>query len=571
MPIKNIKKQNKSVLKGVPFRTVPPNKVQLTEDLLLSVQKPARYIGEEHNIIKKEWEKEDVKVCLCYPDLYEIGMSNLGLKILYHILNKHDGVLCERSFAPWLDMEKAMIKNNIPLFSLENKVPLSEFDILGFSFSYELSYTNLLTMLSLSRIPFRYQDRQGSNYPLIIAGGPSVFNPGPIEDFMDLFLIGDGEEAVTDIIDIYRRYRSDKKDLLDKMTKIEGVYVPSRHEEKAQIKKRTISVLKSEDFPVKPIVPYIQTVHDRITLEVMRGCPNQCHFCQARSIYHPVRVRDRKEVLALAKESYKNTGFDNLSLLSLSSSNYPGIEKLIKELTEIFLPAGVGISLPSLRIEENIENLPTLISVIKKSSLTFAPEAGTEKMLKVINKEIDRDMLFKALRHAYANGWRRIKLYFMIGLPSEEERDVEAIIDFADTIAMLKKEISRNPAEGIVNVSSFIPKPHTYFEREKMADAGELKAKQDLISALARNKRYLKLKFHNTEASTLEALFSRGDRNMSQVLFDAWKLGARFDAWSESFNPKIWDEAITHCGLDKSLYLSGRKDREVLPWSFIKC
>ncbi len=545
--------------------------VQLTEDFLLSVRKPARYIGEEHNSIKKEWDRTDVKVCLCYPDLYEIGMSNLGLKILYHILNKHDGILCERSFTPWLDMEEAMLKNNIPLFSLENRVPLSEFDILGFSFSYELSYTNLLTMLSLSKIPFKYQDRQNGNYPLIIAGGPSVFNPGPIADFIDLFLIGDGEEAVIDIMDIYRRYRPDKKNLLDKMTKIEGVYVPSRHDGKTQIKKRTISVLKPEDFPIKPIVPYIQTVHDRITLEIMRGCPNQCHFCQAKSIYHPVRMRDRKEILALAKESYKNTGFDDLSLLSLSSSNYPGIDKLIKELTEIFLPVGVGISLPSLRIEEKIKDLPALISVVKKSSLTFAPEAGTEKMLKIINKKIDRNILFKVLRHAYANGWRRIKLYFMIGLPSEEDKDIEAIIDFADAIAMLKKEMSRHPAEVIVNISSFIPKPHTYFEREKMASAGELKAKQNLLLTLARSKRYLKLKFHDIEASILEALFSRGDRGMSQVLLNAWKLGARFDAWSESFNPRIWDEAITHCGLDKALYLSCRDDREDLPWSFIKC
>jgi len=545
--------------------------VQLTEDLLLSVRKPARYIGEEHNIIKKEWDKTDVKVCLCYPDLYEIGMSNLGIKILYHVLNKHDGVLCERSFTPWLDMEEAMLKNNIPLFSLENKAPLSEFDILGFSFSYELSYTNLLTMLSLSKIPFKCQDRHDSNYPLIIAGGPSVFNPAPIADFIDLFLIGDGEEAVTDIIDTYRRYRPDRENLLDKMAKIEGVYVPSTHDEKTQIKKRTISILKAEDFPTKPIVPYIQTVHDRITLEVMRGCPNECYFCQAKSIYHPVRVRDRKDLLALAKESYKNTGFDDLSLLSLSSSNYPGIDKLVKELTEIFLPVGVGISLPSLRIEEKIENLPSLISVIKKSSLTFAPEAGTEKMLKVINKKIDQNTLFKVLRHAYANGWRRIKLYFMIGLPSEEDKDIEAIIDFADAIAMLKRETSRHPAEIIVNISSFIPKPHTHFEREKMASADELKVKQDILSAKAKNKRYLKLKFHNIETSILEALFSRGDRDMSQVLLDGWRLGARFDAWSESFNPKIWDEAITRCGIDKALYLSCRDDRELLPWSHIKC
>ena len=545
--------------------------VELTEEFLLSIRKPARYIGEEYNIIKKEWTEKAVKFCLCYPDLYEIGMSNLGIKILYHILNKHDSVLCERSFAPWLDMEEAMIKNNIPLFSLESKAPLAEFDILGFSLSYELTYTNLLTMLSLAKIPFKSKDRKKSSYPLIIAGGPSTCNPEPIADFIDIFLIGDGEEAVSDIIDIYIRYKHNKNSLLHEMKRIEGVYVPGHYGEEKKVKRRAVSVLRKEDFPVNPIVPYIQTVHDRITLEIMRGCPNKCHFCQAKSLYHPVRVRSKEDILALAKESYKYTGLDGLSLLSLSSSNYPGIEELIKDLTEIFLPVGVGISLPSLRVEDNIENLPTLISVIKKSSLTFAPEVGTERMLTVINKKINRDTLFKVLRHAYTGGWRRIKLYFMIGLPEEEDKDIEAIVDLANSVAMLKKEVSGGPAEVIVNVSSFIPKPHTYFERVKMATPAELKAKQALILAKARNKRYLKLKFHDIETSMLEALFSRGDRELSQVLLEAWALGARFDAWSESFNPKIWDEAITRCGIDKARYLSGIDNMENLPWSYIEC
>jgi len=547
------------------------NPVELTEEFLLSVRKPARYIGEEHNIIKKQWERKTVKFCLCFPDLYEIGMSNLGIKILYHILNRNENVLCERSFTPWLDMEDAMIKNNIPLFSLESKMPLTEFDILGFSLSYELTYTNMLTMLSLAKIPFKSQDRKKGDYPLIIAGGPSACNPEPIADFIDLFLIGDGEEAISDIIDTYIGHKSDRNNLLDEMKKIEGVYVPSRYNENERIKRRKISVLKKEDFPVSPIVPYIQTVHDRITLEVMRGCPNKCHFCQAKSLYHPVRIRDKDDVLELAKESYRNTGLDDLSLLSLSSSSYPGIEELIKDLTEIFLPVGVGISLPSLRVEDNLENLPTLISVIKKSSLTFAPEVGTEKMQKVINKKIDHDTLFKVLRHAYANGWRRIKLYFMIGLPEEEDKDIEAIVDLADSIARLKKEISGGPAEIIVNVSSFIPKPHTFFEREKMASPDQLKAKQALIASKARSKRYLKLKFHDIETSVLEALFSRGDRNMSKALLDAWNQGARFDAWSESFNPKIWDEAFTRCGLDRESCLSEKDEKESLPWSYVQC
>ncbi len=545
--------------------------VALTEELLLSIRKPARYIGREHNSITKDWDKADVKICLCYPDLYEIGMSNLGIKILYHILNKREDILCERSFAPWPDMEEAMIKNNLSLFSLENRAPLSEFDILGFSFSYELTYTNMLTMLFLAKIPFMRKDRQGKNFPLIIAGGPSVFNPEPLADFMDLFLIGDGEEAVIEIADTYKRFKSDRNRMLRAVAGTEGVYVPRLHDKSSKIQKRSVRDLRPEDFPTKPVVPYIQVVHDRIAVEVMRGCPNQCYFCQARNIYSPVRVRDRQEALNIAVESYKNTGLDEVSLLSLSSSDYPGIDKLIKELTNIFLPAGVGISLPSLRIEDSTEELPFLISLVKKSSLTFAPEAGSERLLNVINKNIDREKLFKALRHAYENGWRRIKLYFMIGLPSENEEDVSSIIDFADSVALYRKEFSRHPAEVIVNVSSFIPKPHTPFEREKMACADELKTKQNLLSAKAKGKRYLNLKFHDIDTSILEAFFARAGKSAGAILIKAWESGCRFDGWSETFKSKIWSEILEAFSRNPEDYLCGADKDDGLPWSFITC
>jgi radical SAM family uncharacterized protein len=543
--------------------------VQLSEELLLSVRKPARYIGGEYNSIKKDWDSVDTRFCLCCPDLYEIGMSNLGIKILYHILNRQENILCERSFTPWTDMEKAMRENNIPLFSLESRMPLKEFGILGFSFSYELSYSNMLTMLDLSGIPFLAKDRKSGKYPLLIAGGPCVINPEPLSDFIDLFVIGDGEEAVIEVVDTYIKYKSNRDLMLGEMSKIEGVYVPSLHDGFKKINKRGVDELEKKDFPVNPIVPYIETVHDRIAIEIMRGCPNDCYFCQARSIYHPVRIRNTRQVLQLAEDSYKNTGLDEVSLLSLSSSNYPGIEKLIEELTDLFLPLGVGISLPSLRIEDAASSLPSLISVIKKSGLTFAPEAGSDRMLDIINKKIEKEKLFSALKSAFSKGWRRVKLYFMIGLPGEEDTDIESIIDFAVKIADLRKEVSRQSADIIVSVSSFIPKPHTFFERQKMSEADELRRKQKILLRKVAPHRYIKLKFNDVSTSLLEAVFSRGDRKLSTLLLSAWEKGARFDAWQESFNFDIWQKAFSDCGIDMETYLKKREEGEKLPWDHI--
>jgi radical SAM family uncharacterized protein len=547
-------------------------KVELSEELLLSIRKPARYIGQEHNAITKDWNSTAVKFCLCYPDLYEIGMSNLGMKILYHVLNRQEDVLCERCFTPWIDMEQAMIDRGIALFSLENRAPISEFDIIGFSFSYELSYTNMLTMLHLSGIPFRAADRNTGRYPLIIAGGPCVFNPEPLSEFMDIFFIGEAEEAVLDIIGVYKRYKNSKSQLIAELSKIDGVYAPSEHDTKrVKIKKRTAASLDESSFPVKPVVPYIQIVHDRIAIEIMRGCPNNCRFCQAKSIYAPVRLRKREQIIKLAKLSYQNTGLDEISLLSLSSSSYPGIDVLIDELTKEFLPLGVGVSLPSLRIEDATRDLPALISIIKKSGLTFAPEAGTDKMLDIINKKIEKEKLFEVLKQAFSKGWRRVKLYFMIGLPHEEQQDVEAIIDFAKAVAMIRKEVAGQPAEVVVNVSSFIPKPHTYFQCQPMAGRQELEDKQRMLFKKSKHIRYLKLKFQDIDTSRLEAVFSRGDKKLGRVLTYAWGNGARFDAWGESFNYNIWQQAFDSCGIDMQDYLSSADESSVLPWSYIEC
>lgn len=568
-------------------------RVELNEEILLNVTRPSRYIGQEHNAVKKDWSRTKTKVCLCYPDLYEVGMSHLGLKILYHILNEKEDVLCERCFAPWLDMEKIMLDKKLPLFSLESKIPLASFDIIGFSLQYELTYTNLLNMLYLAGIPFQSSERNRANFPLIIAGGPCAFNPEPLAEFIDLFLIGDGEEAVVDIVETYKRFKGQglgggREQLLREMAKIEGVYAPSLYDVSysgdkikaitprfadvpEKIKKRTINKLSSQTFPVRPAVPYIATIHDRITLEIMRGCPHRCRFCQARSIYGPLRIRKVDELINLASQSYRNTGFDEVSLVSLSSSSYPYIEELIQALTGIFASSGVGIALPSLHIEEDLEKLPLLIRAVKKSGLTFAPEAGTDRMLQIINKKVEQKELFEALNQAYRMGWRRIKLYFMLGLPFEEEDDLGAIIELADEAAMLRKSHSSYPAEVIINVSSFVPKPHTPFQWMKMATVDELKRKQEFLIKKVAGKRYLKLKLHNLQTSVLEGVFSRADRKLGRVLLEAWKEGARFDAWSESFNPDLWEQAFFKNDLKKENYLGERRLDEILPWEHILC
>ncbi|MDD5503999.1 MAG: TIGR03960 family B12-binding radical SAM protein [Candidatus Omnitrophica bacterium] len=545
------------------------NEVRIPEELLLSVRKPARYIGCEINSITKDWDKARVRFCLCFPDLYEIGMSNLGIKILYHILNRQESILCERCFTPWIDMEKVLRDNSIPLFSLENKMPLKYFDILGFSFSYELSYTNMLTMLDLSGIPFLSAQRKNGAYPLIIAGGSCVVNPEPLSEFVDIFVIGDGEDAAVEIANAYDKYNSDKSLILRHLSQIEGVYVPAVRSPAAKVVKRVTRTLEKADFPTKPIVAYIEPVHDRITVEIMRGCPNNCYFCQARSVYGPVRLRDKGQIRDLAKESYRNTGLDEVSLLSLSSASYPGIEGLITELTSMFLPLGVGISLPSLRIEESTLNIPSLVSAVKKSGLTFAPEAATDRMLKKINKNIEKEKLFAVLKQAFSRGWRRVKLYFMIGLPDETDEDVRGIIDFARAIDSLRREVSPRPVDIVVSVSSFIPKPHTFFQRQAMADPSELLRKQAMLLSASKKTKCLKLKFSDVNTSVLEAVFSRGDKGLGRIIRSAWEQGARFDAWSETFNPAIWDKAFEICGIDKKRYL-GRKDNdEALPWSHI--
>ncbi|MDD5680600.1 MAG: TIGR03960 family B12-binding radical SAM protein [Candidatus Omnitrophica bacterium] len=559
------------------------------EELLQYVERPGRYIGGEINSVVKDWNTADLKIALAFPDLYDIGMSNLGGKILYHLLNSKDNILCERVFSPWSDMEKLLRDRNMPVFTLENNKSPREFDIVGFSFSHELNYTNVLNILDMSGIPLRSGERDES-YPLIIAGGPCAFNPEPMADFIDVFIVGDGEEAVLELTESFislkqKGLSKNRSVLFRELAKIEGAYIPSLYrasykdgrfdrlaplEEYAPpvIKKRLLKNLETSFYPTRQIVPYIPIVHDRVSLEVMRGCPHRCRFCQATMIYSPVRLRSKDTVFQLGKTTQMLTGHDEISLLSLSTADYPGVIDLLELLAGEFKPQGVSISLPSLRIEDSIENLPPLILKIKKTGLTFAPEVGSEKLRKFINKNIDTDKLLRAAKRAYDLGWRKIKLYFMIGFPGETEEDVASISKLTNDILNLKDKERRIKADITVSVSSFIPKPHTIFQWEAMEQNEILRNKISQLRRSIKSGR-VKVNAHSVDMSILEAIFSRGDRRLSVLIEAAYKKGARFDGWKDVFRQDIWQESIAAYGIDVKSYLEKRKYTEPLPWDHI--
>lgn len=550
--------------------------IELNDDILLKVRKPARYIGGEWNSVIKDYKDIKCKVALAFPDVYEVGMSHLGLKILYSLLNDRQDIACERVFAPWFDMETIMRERGIPLFSLETKRPLAEFDILGFSLQYELSYTNVLNMLDLAGIPL-FSAGRGDLFPLVIGGGPCAFNPEPMADFFDCFLIGDGEEAVVEIADIFidSRNTGDKKEvLLKRLAAVEGVYVPSMPK---KIKKRSVLDLDKAYYPVRPVVPYIEVVHDRIQLEIMRGCRRRCNFCQAGVIYRPNRQRFAEKIVSLAKEIYENTGYDEISLISLSSGDHSQIMDIASSVKELFRGKGVGISLPSLRVVDPVSKFPLEMAsglpaggAGKHTGLTFAPEVGSEKMRKVINKDISPAILKECALEAFKNGWRRVKLYFMIGLPEEDYSDLDAIVEMAKEISELKKNLDGRPAEINASVSIFIPKPHTKFERAAMLPADEAEKRQRYIREKARRTK-VKFSFHDVKQSYLEAALTRADRSLSKVIYNAWKNGCRFDGWSEYFDLEKWKLAFKDAGIDPDRYaLRQRGQDEILPWGFIE-
>lgn len=561
-------------------------------ELLLQVQKPARYIGHEWNMVKKEWTDDKVKVLLAFPEVYEVGMSYLGLKILYGILNKRDDCLCERAFSPWPDFEEILKKNNMKLFSLESRTALRDFDIIGISLAYELNYTNCLNLLDLGGVPVRSSERSEDD-PIVIAGGPACYNPEPMSEFIDLFVIGDGEEVINEIVDLYKTmvYGEERtvgrKELLRELARIPGVYVPSLYEaayngdgtiksflpkEKElpqRIQKRVVKDLDSSFYPTDQLVPYIQIVHDRIMLEIMRGCKHACRFCQAGTTYRPRRERSKDTVVRIAREAYSKTGYEEITLLSLSSGDHSHIKEIIDELNSEFKGKDVSISVPSLRIEDSLNKLPALIAHVKKSGLTFAPEAGSECLRKVISKNIDIEKLMGALRESYKSGWRKVKLYFMIGLPTEKEDDLKSIAELLYKVSNLKREIDGKDAQVTASINAFVPKPHTPFQWEPMEPVETLLGKRNFLRDSVKS-RMIEMDFNSFQIGYLEAVFARGDRKLSAVVYEAWKRGAKFDGWKEHFNFDLWLGSFKEKGLDPDFYASRRRGPdEILPWNFI--
>ena len=516
---------------------------------MIDILRPARYINSEWNAVHKKWNDSALKIALLFPDVYEIGMSHLGMRILYGILNREQDVICERAFAPWPDMEKRLRDKKENLCSLESSHVLKEFDVIGFSLQYEMNYLDILNMLDLGGVPLCSKDRS-DNDPVVIAGGPCAFNPEPLADFIDAFVIGEAEEAILEIV---KAVKGTRNDILKKLAKIDGVYVP---EYSGAIKKRIVKDLDNSFFPTDIIVPYIQIIHDRIGIEIMRGCPHGCKFCQACRIFHPLRIRSVKRIMEIAEESVKSTGYEEISLLSLSSGDYPHIEELAWKLQEKFKPLGVKISLPSLRVGtfEERDGMDTL----RRAGLTFAPEAGSERLRHTLNKKIQDAEIIEKSRIALNSGWKKIKLYFMIGLPGETNEDLDAIISLAGKI----KNVN-------LSISPFIPKPHSDFEREGMEKLDILKDKKIYLEAKVKAGKNIRIDFHSSEISRIEAVLTRGDKSIGKVILRAWEKGLRLQAWTEHFNYNLWDQAFQETGIDPESYLKKKEASESLPWEFI--
>ncbi len=557
-----------------------------SDDILHQVTKPARYTGGEWNSIRKDWDKTSIRIALSYPDSYEIGMSNIALPILYDLLNRQPDVLAERVYAPWTDMEAAMRAGGIPLFSLESRRPLKDFDIIGFSLGYELTYTNVLNILDLAHIPVLASQRNDT-HPLVIAGGNCCLNPEPMADFIDVFILGDGEEVLLEFLDAFRSWKGGKKatreQLLHQVAVIPGVYVPGlyRVEYQADGLFKSITPLVAEAKPVierrivtrlptpvtRPPVPYIEVIHDRGAIEIQRGCSCGCRFCQAGIVYRPVRERPREEVMQAAGELISNCGYNVISLVSLNTSDYHGINELVASLYHRY--PHVNISLPSLRVDSSSVALMCSLPSHGKTGLTFAPEAGSERLRRAINKNISEDKLLEAATAAFERGWTGLKLYFMLGLPTETLDDVEGIVQLIEKVRSAGTRASGRKPQVRVSVSTFVPQPHTPFQWVAQESEDGLNAKHELLRQGLRRKG-VRLSWEDPKVSLLEAALSRGDRRLGKVIYRAWELGSKFDAWSEHLKYENWLRAFTESGLDPAFF--GQRQRsldEPLPWGHI--
>lgn len=559
----------------------------LAKEVLPLVSRPAQYVGNEYSSTHKP-RSAAMRVALAYPDLYEVGMSNLGLSILYHLLNNLDGIAAERVYAPEVDMEEFLREKAIPLFSLESHLPLHKFDIIGFTLPHELVLTNILNMIDLSRMPLLSQERE-DDLPLIVAGGIGTLNPEPMADFIDAFIMGDGEETLPKLVRYYEKWKiesrkSGKGALLRGLARIEGIYVPSLYKVNysyngtvdkitpadesipPQVKRQTVLDIDKAFFPTSPIVPYLDIVHERVTLELMRGCPRMCHFCQARAFYQTCRRRSPSTLTEIAVASIKNTGYDEISLSSLSSGDYPHLEELVGNLRKRQELKNVSLSLSSLHVDSFSVDLLKELGKKKRTGITFAPEAGSERLRRVINKKFDEEDLFRVVGLLAKNGWRGLKLYFMIGLPTEDDEDLKGIGHLTQKV--LKASDGRMKLR--ISLSSFVPKAQTPFERKGMAGIDELSEKQRFLQGLLRNRK-IKLNWHDRKAAFLEAALTRGDRQMGKVILKAHKKGCRFDGWSEHFKFHLWEEAFSECGIDPSFYAQRlRPKKEILPWNHLR-